>query len=138
MMFPLLEYLDSLINAGNCSYQSKDVAAARIVLLRPTHMVDYAIDMHKELHPSDDIPEEMMTQKAKVYQDLESLKKACQPLADLAQNQEEKVRKFDPYQCLLSSSPSANLMVFVTSRQSSWRRGSGTLEVLPPRILHQT
>lgn len=90
-MFPLLEYLDSLINAGTCSYQSKDVAAARLVLLRPTHMVDYAIDMHKELHPSAEIPEEMMTQKAKVYQDLEELKRDCQPLVDLAQNQEERV-----------------------------------------------
>lgn len=92
MMFPLLEYLDSLINAGTCSYQSKDVAAARLVLLRPTHMVDYAIDIYKNLHPTAEIPQEMMAQKEKVYQDLEQLKKACQPLDDLAQNQEEKVR----------------------------------------------
>ena len=94
MMFPLLEYLDSLINAGTCGYQSHDVAAARLALLRPTHMVDYAIDIYKELHPSGDIPAEMMAQKAKVYQDLEELKKSCQPLVDLAQNQEERVRLF--------------------------------------------
>lgn len=92
MMFPLLEYLDSLINAGTCAYQSKDVAAARLVLLRPTHMVDYAIDIYKNLHPEAEIPQEMLAQKEKVYQDLEELKKACQPLEDLAQNQEEKAK----------------------------------------------
>jgi translation initiation factor 3 subunit E len=93
MMFPLLEYLDSLINAGTyCSYQSKDVAAARLVLLRPTHMVDYAIDIYKELHPSAEIPQEMLDQKQKVYQDMEELKKGCSKLNELAQNQDERVR----------------------------------------------
>ena len=92
-MFPLLEYLDSLINAGTyCSYQSKDVAAARLVLLRPTHMVDYAIDIYKELHPSAEIPQEMLDQKQKVYQDMEELKKGCSKLNELAQNQDERVR----------------------------------------------
>jgi hypothetical protein len=95
MMFPLLEYLDSLINAGTCAYQPKDVAAARLVLLRPTHMVDYAIDIYKNLHPRKrKFRKKCWPRKKRFYQDLEEeLEKACQPLEDLAQNREEKVRR---------------------------------------------
>jgi hypothetical protein len=33
MMFPLLEYLDGLINSGSISYSDKDVAAVHLALL---------------------------------------------------------------------------------------------------------
>ncbi len=92
MMFPLLEYLDSLINAGTISYSAKDVAAARLSLLRPTHMVDYAIDIYKGLHGADTpVPPEMEEQKAKVYETLEELRNGCKPFSDLCENQEERV-----------------------------------------------
>lgn len=97
MMFPLLEYLDSLINDGTMtSYSSKDVAAARLSLLRPTHMVDYAIDIHKEVHGGA-VPKEMEDQKAQVYSELEELRKGCKILDDLAQNQDERVRAWHCY-----------------------------------------
>jgi translation initiation factor 3 subunit E len=93
MMFPLLEYLDGLISAGTISYSSKDVAAARLALLRPTHMADYAIDMYKSVHGENaEIPKEMEDQKADVFKQLEELEKGCKPLADICSNEEEKVR----------------------------------------------
>ncbi|KAG7364667.1 eIF3 subunit 6 N terminal domain containing protein [Nitzschia inconspicua] len=93
MMFPLLEYLDGLINAGTISYSSKDVAAARLALLRPTHMVDYAIDIYKSVHgETSPVPQEMEDQKAQVFKQLEELKNGCQPLADLCENPEEKAK----------------------------------------------
>jgi translation initiation factor 3 subunit E len=92
MMFPLLEYLDGLINAGTISYSSKDVAAARLALLRPTHMVDYAIDIYKSVHgESSEVPKEMEDQKSQVFKQLEELQSGCKPLSDLCENQEEKV-----------------------------------------------
>jgi hypothetical protein len=92
MMFPLLEYLDGLINAGTISYSSKDVAAARLALLRPTHMVDYAIDIYKSVHgESSEVPKEMEDQKSQVFKQLEELQSGCKVLADLCENQEEKV-----------------------------------------------
>jgi translation initiation factor 3 subunit E len=64
MMFPLLEYLGCLISSGNVPYESNDVAAARLALSRPTHMVDYAIDIYKVLHGDDsEIPKEMEGKK---------------------------------------------------------------------------
>ena len=90
MMFPLLEYLDTCINKGLLDYSSKDVAAARLALLRPTHMVDYAIDIYKGLHDGD-VPKEMEEQKAHVYQRLEELRAGCSALDKLCNNKEERV-----------------------------------------------
>lgn len=93
MMFPLLEYLDGLIAADKISYSSKDVAAARLSLLRPTHMVDYAVDTYKSVHgESAEIPGEMEEQKTEVFKQLEELKSGCKPLTDICDNEEEKVR----------------------------------------------
>lgn len=93
MMFPLLEYLDGLINAGTVKYDTKDVAAARLALLRPTHMVDYAIDIYKGLHGEDsEVPQEMEDQKTNVYKRLEDLENGCKSLHELCNNEAEKVR----------------------------------------------
>ena len=95
MMFPLLEYVDSLISTGAIPYSSSDVAAARLSLLRPTHMVDYAMDIYRELHGDDaEIPVEMEDQKVKVYETLAALKDdaGCKAFFDvLCKNQELRV-----------------------------------------------
>mmetsp|Transcript_50902 Transcript_50902/g.58852 ORF Transcript_50902/g.58852 Transcript_50902/m.58852 type:complete len:516 (+) Transcript_50902:109-1656(+) len=93
MMFPLLEYLDGLIEADRISYSSKDVAAARLALLRPTHMVDYAVDTYKSVHgESAEIPAEMEEQKTQVFKQLEELEHGCKRLTDLCNNKEEKTK----------------------------------------------
>ena len=94
MMFPLLEFVDSLIDNGLIPYSSTDVAQARLALLRPTHMVDYAMDIYRELHQgtaSAEVPEEMEQQKAAVYEKLEALRVGCSTLDDLCKNAEERV-----------------------------------------------
>lgn len=91
MMFPLLEYVDSLISTDAIQYSSSDVAAARLSLLRPTHMVDYAMDIYRELHGLDaEIPLEMEEQKSKVYEKMAELKsdKGCKAFEDLFANDE--------------------------------------------------
>lgn len=92
MMFPLLEYLDTLIDAGKIEYDKSDVAAARLSLLRPTHMVDYAIDIYKNIHGTDaNVPTEMEQQKTQVYQRLKELRAGCNVLDELCNNKEERV-----------------------------------------------
>jgi len=91
MMFPLLEYVDSLIAQGQISYSAQDVAAARLSLLRPTHMVDYAMDIYKELHGDVEIPKEMEDQKASVFEKLEELRAGCKAFADLCLETDKKV-----------------------------------------------
>lgn len=109
MMFPLLEYLDGLIADGTVSYSTQDVAAARLALLRPTHMVDYAIDIYKTVHPDNAIPAEMEEQKTSVYQRLEELEKGCKALHELCSSEEEKVCCFFHY-CTVLSIPIAFAM----------------------------
>ena len=92
MMFPLLEYVDSLITAGLVPYTHGDVAASRLALLRPTHMVDYAMDIYRELHGADAaIPQEMEAQKAAVYKQQEELRDGCIKFDELCKNEAEKV-----------------------------------------------
>ena len=100
MMFPLLEYVDSLISSGTIPYSTSDVAAARLSLIRATHMVDYAMDIYRELHGADgsnpeeiEIPEEMESQKKQVLDKLAELKAnaGCKSFDELCQNQELRV-----------------------------------------------
>lgn len=84
MMFPLLEYVDGLIAQGQIPYSVNDVAAARLSLLRPTHMVDYAIDIYRELHGAEeDVPQEMEDQKMRVFEKLEELRNGCKSFDEL-------------------------------------------------------
>lgn len=96
LLLPILEYLDTCIDNGVYDYSKQDVAAARLELLRPTHMVDYAIDIYKNIHDGK-VPEEMQEQKQQVYQELESLRAGAKALDDLCNNKEERVRLY----CLL-------------------------------------
>mmetsp|Transcript_39080 Transcript_39080/g.81772 ORF Transcript_39080/g.81772 Transcript_39080/m.81772 type:complete len:523 (+) Transcript_39080:104-1672(+) len=91
MMFPLLEYIDSLISAGTISYSSLDVAQARLELLKPTHMVDYAMDIYREVHGVDaSIPQEMEDQKAGVFQELEELREGQMKFDELCRSEETR------------------------------------------------
>lgn len=92
MMFPLLEYIDSLISTGSISYSHLDVAQARLELLKPTHMVDYAMDIYREVHGEDaTIPQEMEDQKAGVFKELEELKEGQMKFDELCRNEELRV-----------------------------------------------
>lgn len=91
MMFPLLEFLDGLIKEGSINYNTKDVAAARLALLKPTHMVDYAIDIHKSLEGGA-VPKEMEDKKAATLKTLEELENGCKALHEVVANADERVR----------------------------------------------
>jgi translation initiation factor 3 subunit E len=91
MIFPLFDYLEKLIDEGSINYSKREVSEARLALLRPTNMIDYAIDIHKSIHGADaTVPPEMETQKAQVLKDLEDLKQRCAPLEEIGD--EERVR----------------------------------------------
>ena len=99
LVFPLLEFIDTLIDENKIAYNKKDIAAARLALLRPTHMVDYAMDVQNSLNSaaagaassSSSPPAEMEEQKKAVYKQLEDLRQGCAPLMDLCQDEEQRV-----------------------------------------------
>ena len=96
MIFPLLDYLDKLIAEKAVGYRPLDVSEARLALLRPTHMVDYAIDTYKSIHTGTTdatIPTEMEQQKAQVLKDLEDLRQRCAPLEQLDATERVRTEK---------------------------------------------
>ena len=55
-------------------------------------MVDYAMDIYRELHGADaEIPKEMETQKEEVFKNLESLRDGCVKFDELCRDEAEKV-----------------------------------------------
>ena len=91
MMFPLLEFVDDLISKKILPYESSEVATARLSLLHPTNMVDYAMDIYKELHNVDDPPAEMEEMKTKIFEELETLREGCKTF-DAICSDENKIR----------------------------------------------
>ena len=71
LMFPLLEFVD-----GNefLAYNTADIQKARLELIKPTNMVEYAIEIHQELNGGADVPvpPEMEAQKQVVYAQIEA------------------------------------------------------------------
>jgi eIF3 subunit 6 N terminal domain len=86
MIFPLLDYFEKQIvelpPKEDKENVLKNINEARYGLLRPTHMVDYLMDVYKSLYLSAALPEELSQQKEQVLQDLEHFKKQCGPLLE--------------------------------------------------------
>ena len=72
LVFPLLEFLQE-----RQLYSEPEFLEAKIRLLSSTNMVDYAMDIHKSLHGTDDVPEDMVKRCAEVVSRLRSLEEAA-------------------------------------------------------------
>ena len=69
MMFPLLEFVDGNELLG---YNPADIQRARLALVRPTNMVDYAIEIYMDVEKTDKVPPEMESQKATVHAQIDA------------------------------------------------------------------
>ena len=49
------------------------------------------MDVYRSVHGSENIPQEMEEQKARVYQQLEALRAQCEPLDKLVKDEEQRV-----------------------------------------------
>jgi translation initiation factor 3 subunit E len=81
LAFPLLEFLQE-----RQLYSEPEILEAKIRLLSGTNMVDYAMDIYKSLHDTDDVPEDMVRHRAEVVSRLRSLEEAAAPLVTFLQN----------------------------------------------------
>ncbi|KAL6638100.1 hypothetical protein ACP70R_025672 [Stipagrostis hirtigluma subsp. patula] len=81
LVFPLLEFLQE-----RQLYKDEEILEAKIRLLNGTNMVDYAMDIHKSLHGTDDVPTDMVKRRADVVARLRSLEEAAAPLVAFLQN----------------------------------------------------
>ncbi|CAD6341805.1 unnamed protein product [Miscanthus lutarioriparius] len=81
LVFPLLEFLQE-----RQLYSEPEFLEAKIRLLSGTNMVDYAMDIHKSLDGTDDVPEDMVKRRAEVVSRLRSLEEAAAPLVAFLKN----------------------------------------------------
>jgi translation initiation factor 3 subunit E len=82
LCFPLLEFLQD-----RGVYNEEDILKAKIELLQNTNMVDFAMDIYKELYQTDDVPSNMHERRAEVVQRLRTLQKAVEPIIGCLSNQ---------------------------------------------------
>jgi translation initiation factor 3 subunit E len=81
LVFPLLEFLQE-----RQLYDDNHILKAKIDLLNNTNMVDYAMDIHKTLYHTEDVPQDMVERRADVVARLKSLEDAAAPLVTFLQN----------------------------------------------------
>ncbi|XP_047089333.1 eukaryotic translation initiation factor 3 subunit E-like [Lolium rigidum] len=77
LALPLLEFLQELK-----VYADAQILQGKISLLSGTNMVDYAMDIHKSLHGTDDVPADMVARRSEVVERLRSLQDAVKPIVD--------------------------------------------------------
>uniref|UniRef100_A0A7C8Z1J9 Eukaryotic translation initiation factor 3 subunit E n=2 Tax=Opuntia streptacantha TaxID=393608 RepID=A0A7C8Z1J9_OPUST len=87
LVFPLLEFLQE-----RQLYPEEELLKAKIDLLNKTNMVDYAMDIHKSLYHTEDVPQEMVDRRVEVVARLKALEEAAAPLVAFLQN-EDKVQE---------------------------------------------
>lgn len=81
LVFPLLEFLQE-----RQLYNDDHILKAKIELLNNTNMVDYAMDIHKSLYHTEDVPQDMVERRVDVVSRLKSLEEAAAPLVAFLQN----------------------------------------------------
>ena len=79
LMFPLLEFVDGNEQLG---YNPADIQRARLALVKPTNMVEYAIEIYQDLEKADAVPKEMEAQKDAVYKQIDAYEKQDTTLQD--------------------------------------------------------
>ncbi|XP_074276799.1 eukaryotic translation initiation factor 3 subunit E [Silene latifolia] len=90
LVFPLLEFLQE-----RQLHPEDQLLKGKIHLLNFTNMVDYAMDIHKSLYHTDQVPQEMIDRRVDVVARLKSLEEAAAPLMAFLQN-EDKVQELRP------------------------------------------
>ncbi|KAI4325636.1 hypothetical protein MLD38_031018 [Melastoma candidum] len=81
LVFPLLEFLQE-----RQLYPDEEILKSKIHLLSKTNMVDYAMDIHKSLYHTEDVPVDMVDRRSDVVSRLKSLEEAAAPLVSFLQN----------------------------------------------------
>eukprot|EP01135_Chromosphaera_perkinsii_P006531 Nk52_evm3s539 gene=Nk52_evmTU3s539 len=83
LVFPLLQFLEL-----KEIYSEADLMQGKIDLLSKTNMVDFAMDIHKQLHNTEDVPKELKDKREVVVENLKSLHAEVTPLIELLNDDE--------------------------------------------------
>jgi len=81
LVFPLLEFLQV-----KGVHPEAEILEAKIQLLQKTNMVDFAMDIYKSLHATEEVPATMSERRAEVVKKLHSCSEAAVPITAFLSN----------------------------------------------------
>mmetsp|Transcript_12100 Transcript_12100/g.36895 ORF Transcript_12100/g.36895 Transcript_12100/m.36895 type:complete len:446 (+) Transcript_12100:102-1439(+) len=84
LVFPLLGFLES---DEDTLYDPKGIQQAKLDLLSETNMIDFAIEIYRELHNTEDSPEELLARREDVIVYLQTLREECSPFLHIFDDQ---------------------------------------------------
>ena len=85
MIFPLLEFLSS-----HRIYDEREIVEMKVDLLKNTNMVDFAMECYRNLHPDEQVPEELVDKRGKIVEELVELTDQVSPFIDLFDKEDVK------------------------------------------------
>ncbi|KAF4528385.1 hypothetical protein B566_EDAN016480 [Ephemera danica] len=83
LVFPLLEFL-----SAKQIYDETELLQGKLDILSKTNMLDYAIDIRKQLHPTLEVPENLKNRRAQVVAELTELQNEVDLVSKLMSNDE--------------------------------------------------
>ncbi|KAG8227617.1 hypothetical protein J437_LFUL004229 [Ladona fulva] len=83
LVFPLLEFL-----SAKQIYDENELLQGKLDILSKTNMVDYAIDIRKQLYPLQEVPESLKNRRAQVVAQLHELQNEVSTILKLMSNDE--------------------------------------------------
>ncbi|XP_030750023.1 eukaryotic translation initiation factor 3 subunit E [Sitophilus oryzae] len=83
LVFPLLEFL-----SGRQIYDETDLLKAKMDILSKTNMIDYIIDIRKQLYSTSEVPEDLRQRRSHVVSQLQVLQQKVEPILQIMANDE--------------------------------------------------
>ncbi|KAF0699820.1 Aste57867_9596 [Aphanomyces stellatus] len=83
-MFPLIDFLST-----NEMYEEKQLMAAKLELLKPTSMADFAVEIHQSLSGSTKVPAELEKKRTAIVEELSAAKGQCKAMLQLVEDQDK-------------------------------------------------
>ncbi|CAH1115815.1 unnamed protein product [Psylliodes chrysocephalus] len=83
LVFPLLEFL-----SAKGIYNETELLKAKLDILSKTNMIDYAIDIRKQLYPDDEIPDDLKQRRSHVVSQLQELQQEVEPILTVITDEE--------------------------------------------------
>lgn len=87
LVIPLLDFLQTHPNMEGV-YKREDLLQAKLHVISNTSMIDYAIDIHRELHGVSDPPKELVDRREQVLAVLQALQDVAGPILQVIGNEE--------------------------------------------------
>jgi translation initiation factor 3 subunit E len=69
-------------------YDETELLKAKLDILSKTNMIDYAIDIRKQLYPNDEVPEDLKQRRVHVVAQLQELQQEVQPILKIMADDE--------------------------------------------------